>query len=467
MAYVAGFKVNFVTARLRTSLLGIGSLAHHVEHVGPPLIVEPRLVVESVRVCLFPVIVQRFLVLLREYDGHRVPAIRCPKRDRVVFWLIDLGRLHLIAIDGKTHRHVLFLVPGGDQAGGGFFEACHEARLTRFDECSQAGLVVLAGHTRFKGSSEVTKRKLEQSTRRCAPALDDCFQRFGHRNKRVMIFLTIGLILLLLAVVAGVIIAMRRKTLIKMDNRVVFTLSTIPSRIHHVRKVVEGLLKSSLQPAAVYLNIPYRSVRENIEYTIPEELERLAKQNPKFIINRCEDTGPSTKLFPTLDREPAKDTIIIIADDDEIYPTRYHEELIDAFARHENSAIGYRGFSEKDGEFEWTSKEGMPSVLEGYTGMVLFRGFFEADFVPASVDSACFFTDDIWICEYLARKGIARRTINGIPIGSKKGMGNKSYPMQPRNNVADMNPLSRENMGGKNRNCQCYDLVRDSFRTSQ
>ncbi len=291
-------------------------------------------------------------------------------------------------------------------------------------------------------------------------------------KRNMIIILSVILLLVLAAIVAGILIAVRKRTLYKLKNRTVFTLSTIPSRIHHVRPVIEALLSSSLEPQAVYLNVPVKSIREKTEYVIPKELKDLEQSsNGRFIINReCkDDLGPITKLYPTLLRETDPDTVIIIADDDEMYPSRYHEELIDALVRYPKSAIAYRGFtgfSEKSGEPVWTTKNDTPEVIEGYTGMVFMRSFFSDDFIPPSVDSPCYFTDDIYVSAYLKDKGITRRTIDGIPMGSNKGMGNRMFPMKSRNSIAAMNPLSEKNLYHGDRNLQCYNELFNNHQPS-
>ena len=52
------------------------------------------------------------------------------------------------------------------------------------------------------------------------------------------------------------------------NQRLVISLTTTPSRIEGINKVLESLLNQSVKPNKVYLCFPYFSIRENIGYPI-------------------------------------------------------------------------------------------------------------------------------------------------------------------------------------------------------
>lgn len=95
--------------------------------------------------------------------------------------------------------------------------------------------------------------------------------------------------------------------------RVVVSLTTLPSRIGGVVETIDSLLQQTLQPDAIYLNVPSASERFKEEsYVIPPHLSKLDKVR----VRRTEDYGPVTKLIPTLDEERDPNTLIITVDDD-------------------------------------------------------------------------------------------------------------------------------------------------------
>ena len=45
-------------------------------------------------------------------------------------------------------------------------------------------------------------------------------------------------------------------------NRVVVSMTTLPSRMNQVQKTIESILSNTVQPDAIYINIPRFSKRE-------------------------------------------------------------------------------------------------------------------------------------------------------------------------------------------------------------
>ena len=93
------------------------------------------------------------------------------------------------------------------------------------------------------------------------------------------------------------------------------SLSTIPQRIKHLDKTVESLLKQSLKPDKIFINIPMRYKR----FTETIDNNQLPDFDDNSIeITRCEDCGPGTKLLGSINKLK-KDSLIVLADDDNIY----------------------------------------------------------------------------------------------------------------------------------------------------
>jgi heat shock protein HspQ len=226
-------------------------------------------------------------------------------------------------------------------------------------------------------------------------------------------------------------------------ERVVFSVTTTPDRIVYLPAVISQLLASRVCASAVYANIPDVYAKTGEVYDIPEALYTLSASDPRFVINRCPDHGPLTKLYPTLLIERDPSTIILLCDDDETYAPRSHSELVMRSRADHTSAFGYRGvIVGADGEWdsiEVASSNGQEvSFLETYAGVVYRRAHFSTEFKPPTQESACWTTDDVWIGAELAKNDIKRRLIPG----NKYGLGGPvNAPIVPNNIVADIDPL--------------------------
>lgn len=234
--------------------------------------------------------------------------------------------------------------------------------------------------------------------------------------------------------------------------KVVFTLSTLPSRIHMVHETVKELLASTVLPDAVYLNVPTHCRRLRKPYVLTAELRALALSDSRFRLNiDCEDYGPATKLLPTLQAELDPDTILITADDDIYYPASYHEELLEQSIRHPEVAFGYRGVVFKNNQpIFLASNPGPTQVLEGFTGAIYRRKFFTDSIFDIDKTSPCFFTDDIYISAHLAQNKVNRTLLMGEP--HNVGMGRKGLPIKQKK-VSKQDPLHINNHTGRNQAC--------------
>ena len=93
------------------------------------------------------------------------------------------------------------------------------------------------------------------------------------------------------------------------------SLSTIPDRISNLDKSINSLLNQSQKPDKIFINIPYiykRFKKKINESEIPTFDENIVE------ITRCEDCGPGTKLLGSINKLK-KDSLLILADDDNIY----------------------------------------------------------------------------------------------------------------------------------------------------
>lgn len=198
-------------------------------------------------------------------------------------------------------------------------------------------------------------------------------------------------------------------------KRIIISLTTIPSRIHHIFPTLNSLLLQNRSADKIYLNIPEESIREKRPYSIPTSIAK----NPRITINRNKtDHGPVTKLLPTLELEKDPETIIITVDDDIIYPRDMVETLIKYHDRLPEASIGFRSWNippsgrghktriRYAGQIE---KPVTVDILEGMSGVLYLRKQFADDFFAAEdLPKEGFYVDDVRISGYLEKHGIPR-----------------------------------------------------------
>jgi hypothetical protein len=232
---------------------------------------------------------------------------------------------------------------------------------------------------------------------------------------------------------------LRRLTLEALDRRnresrsradVVVTLTTLPSRIDRIAPTIKSLLNQTVCPAAIRLNLPAVSRREQRAYAVPGWLRQLES----VTICPCEDLGPATKLVPALADTPP-DRRLIVVDDDRIYHRGFIEQLVRLSDAHPDAVVAGSGWEAPPDLVDRPStlvatllgRAPVPlrctrvgrgravDVVRGATGYLVKPRFFDlaaiADY--AGAPEAAFFVDDVWISAHCrARKLVlpGRRT---------------------------------------------------------
>jgi hypothetical protein len=214
---------------------------------------------------------------------------------------------------------------------------------------------------------------------------------------------------------------------------IVVTLTTLPGRIERIDLTVKSLLRQSVSPAAIRINIPHASRRERRAYQIPAWLQQLRSVQ----IVRCEDFGPSTKLIPTL-LDACPEQRLLVVDDDRIYHPHFIEQMVASADAHPDAAVAGSGWDAPSDLIDRPSTLiatllGRPpvpikctrvrhvqevDVLQGLSGYVVKPKFFDrlalADYTSAP--EAAFFVDDVWISAHCrARKLVVRGRRTNFP----------------------------------------------------
>jgi hypothetical protein len=107
------------------------------------------------------------------------------------------------------------------------------------------------------------------------------------------------------------------------------TLSITPDRIRHVPSILAALDTQWVKE--IIIALPEKFARTGQGYTIPETLTAVPKVR---ILRTNQDYGPITKVLPTLKivRDRQEKAVVIVIDDDYIYPRGLVNEHIYAVA---------------------------------------------------------------------------------------------------------------------------------------
>lgn len=202
------------------------------------------------------------------------------------------------------------------------------------------------------------------------------------------------------------------------NENIVVSLTTTPHRINHIAYNIERLFQQNVHVEHVYLSVPYIFKRDNLEYKIPPWL----RDNAKITILRTKDYGPGTKLLGALSQVKfAPNTIIIVVDDDVIYPKNLILNLAYTALINSNSAVGMMGAEpiyDETGNIDLNSQYGLRrisseksavKILQGWAGIAYRAGFFDAEvFEIENTIDECKNSDDVYLSYYLAARNIPR-----------------------------------------------------------
>lgn len=118
--------------------------------------------------------------------------------------------------------------------------------------------------------------------------------------------------------------------------KTIISLTSYPPRIDIVSQTIQSLLN---QEPSADLVVLYLAESEFPNKKIPKELSDIAKNNKSFQIRWTKDTRSYKKLIPALQEFP--EDIIIIVDDDVVYPQEWLARLLAAHKKYPRAAIGH------------------------------------------------------------------------------------------------------------------------------
>lgn len=204
-------------------------------------------------------------------------------------------------------------------------------------------------------------------------------------------------------------------------RRVIASLTTLPDRITNLEPTLRSLLQQTRPPDEIVVAIPQFSIREKTEYTVPDYLQKV----PRVRIMRCEkDWGPASKFIPVIQQELAAgrgDTLIMVVDDDRVYPRDALEIFLHYHQQMPNAALCFRGgfiprnlvwFMPKIFRASQIREVQRVTVITGTASYLIQPRFFDSALWDYSnAPASAFYMDDIWISAQLERRGVEKYVV--------------------------------------------------------
>lgn len=207
-------------------------------------------------------------------------------------------------------------------------------------------------------------------------------------------------------------------------ERLVVTLTTIPSRAGTLGVTLRSLLDQSVTADRIVVAWPDRCLRSGEAYpdpSLPQGVELI----------RCRDEGPATKLLGALKQEA--DAVLVVVDDDVIYPRDFLATLLDAHRADRKAAHGWRGWQLEAGRDPRDLRHVFATGIRQPVDVDILLGTWGYLLPPGALDDAVHdfadwpselrWVDDVWISGHLARRGVRRSVVvgRGLPIDRTAG----------------------------------------------
>lgn len=127
-------------------------------------------------------------------------------------------------------------------------------------------------------------------------------------------------------------------------DRIVVGLTTIPSRVKYLKTIVAALGDQSRVPDAICVSVPRISSKENAKYPLKEIAREIESVSPKPGVTKVvvvdQDYGPLTKLAGMiLSEENRPGTLLITADDDQLYGPTFVETMVSGAEKYQGCAV--------------------------------------------------------------------------------------------------------------------------------
>ena len=211
----------------------------------------------------------------------------------------------------------------------------------------------------------------------------------------------------------------------------IISLTSFPARINAVRETIESLLNQSMCADKIILWLAEEQF-PNKEKDLPQELLELIPKGLK--IDWCNDIRSYKKLIPTLKKYP--ESIIVTADDDNIYPKQWLEKLYNSYLKYPNDIHAHRitkffykhGFEVIAGGQDYYKKPSYLNKLVGLGGVLYPPNCFYKDILNEELFMKLAPTnDDQWFWFQAVLNGTKIRVVENPEIEANYVEGTQQY----------------------------------------
>ena len=190
-----------------------------------------------------------------------------------------------------------------------------------------------------------------------------------------------------------------------MDNKIIVSFSTIPTRVHDIEPVLKSLNNQTLKPDKIYLNIPKKYKRFSEKLEEPSFLKKKDYENVEIFYME-KDYGPASKFIGTLLNPNVKDDdYVFITDDDVEKKDFWLKTLYDKYISLKQTTI-----------CSFVELNLGKGIIWGYMGYVFRKKMLNTNDILdffGKIDEECFLVDDHWFTGYCRYRSIP---IYNIPI---------------------------------------------------
>ena len=219
------------------------------------------------------------------------------------------------------------------------------------------------------------------------------------------------------------------KTLLNYD--IIVSLTSFPARIDTVHETIESLLDQSLHADKIILWLAEEQF-PNKEADLPQSLLNLKGRG--LTIDWYKDIRSYKKLIPTLKKYP--NSIIVTADDDNIYPKQWLQKLYDSYLKYPKDIQAHRitkffykhGFEVIAGGQDYYKEPSYLNKLVGLGGVLYPPNCFYKDILNEELFMKLVPTnDDQWFWFQAVLNGTKIRVVENPEIKANYIKGTQQY----------------------------------------
>lgn len=194
------------------------------------------------------------------------------------------------------------------------------------------------------------------------------------------------------------------------ETKFIISLTTLPNRIQHLKRVIESLCNQKYDNYEVHLNVP-----KETQFDGKYEANLNYLQNDRLKIFYVDDVGAVTKLYHTLKRTTELTQRIITVDDDLIYSEYMLDEYNYQITQNSEDVIGFAGIYPTyngykcDGTLDFVgpvNEYTCVGILEGYKSVCYMRKHFTDDFFENGYK--LHYNDDLAVFSWLGMNDIKK-----------------------------------------------------------